>query len=256
MLNSGGDPNFTIFGKTDLEIQPDPALGKKFYEEDLEIISSGNQMSYIQEMTFGELTFYYQITKKPIKDVDGSVMGIVGIVTDMTELIVMQKRLESFTFQDRMTGIYNRDYFEQRIKEFGPNEHYPVAVIMADSDNLKKVNDTLGHKEGDFLIESTISNFKMILPDDAEMIRMGGDEYLIILQNCDRSACKLYMAAITSSEQRATVGNISLSTSLGYCIIESEKVSLADAVEAADAMMYLEKKKRHREKAALQKESQ
>ena len=95
MINSGGDPNFTIFGKNDTEIQPDPELGRKFYEEDKHIIAEGKSYDYLQAMRFGDDTYYYQITKNPVHDYDGNIIGIVGLITDMTEQIRMQNELEA-----------------------------------------------------------------------------------------------------------------------------------------------------------------
>ena len=55
MLNTGGQGS--IIGKTDLEIQPDPKLGRKFYDEDMEIAQTGKEMRYLQEMVFGGVSF-------------------------------------------------------------------------------------------------------------------------------------------------------------------------------------------------------
>ena len=76
MLNSNGDSSFSIYGKTDLDIQPDKTLGKKFYEEDMNIIKTKNNVNYIEKMQFGEEVFYYQINKNPVLDADGNVMGL------------------------------------------------------------------------------------------------------------------------------------------------------------------------------------
>ena len=95
MINSGGDPDFTIFGKTDVEIQPDPELGHKFYEEDKKIIAEGRSYDYQQAMRFGNETYYYQITKNPVRDYEDNIIGIVGLITDMTDQIRMQNELEA-----------------------------------------------------------------------------------------------------------------------------------------------------------------
>ena len=95
MINSGGDPNFTIFGKTDMEIQPDAKLGKKFYEEDQKVIAEGKSYDYQQAMRFGDETYYYQITKQPIRDTEGHIIGVVGLITDMTEQVRLQNELEA-----------------------------------------------------------------------------------------------------------------------------------------------------------------
>ena len=106
MLNTGGDPNFTIFGKTDMDIQPDKVLGKKFYEEDKEAIATGRTFDYLQPMKFGDTTYYYQITKNPIRDADGNILGVVGIIGDRTKEIEMQNKLEAETMLNVMKGKF------------------------------------------------------------------------------------------------------------------------------------------------------
>ena len=112
MLNSNGDPGFSIFGKTDMDIQVDKELGRKFYEEDMKIIRTGESLKYVQKMQFGPETYYYEITKNPVLDDDGRVMGIIGVIKDMTELIKLQKQLEYYNITDLMTHTFNRFYFE------------------------------------------------------------------------------------------------------------------------------------------------
>lgn len=158
MLNSNGDSSFSIYGKTDLDIQPDKTLGKKFYEEDMNIIKTKNNVNYIEKMQFGEDVFYYQINKNPVLDADGNVMGIVGIVKDISDLIKLQEKLKNYSITDMMTQTYNRSFYESG--EYKNKLKYPVGVVMADINNLKYYNDNYGHKEGDILIRTIVNNMQ------------------------------------------------------------------------------------------------
>lgn len=132
MLNSNGDPDFSIYGKTDMDIQPDKTLGKKFYEEDMHIIKIGEPVKYIQKMQFGDDVYYYEINKNPVFDNDKNIVGIVGVIKDMTELIKMQKKLEYFSIMDRMTQTFNRFFYESG--QYMKKLKYPVCIVMANNE--------------------------------------------------------------------------------------------------------------------------
>lgn len=240
MLNSGGDPNFSIYGKTDMDIQVDKDLGKKFYEEDLEIVKTKEKRKYIQKMVFGSDTYYYEITKNPVIDDKGTVLGIVGIVKDMTILITTQQKLEKYSTLDVMTGIYNRTYYE--LNKYREHIQYPLGIIVADCNELKKVNDIYGHKSGDKLIIGTVNNIKFHLNHDDIIIRMGGDEFLILCSNYSEADCKDLIKRIKDSEKNKCIESIPMSTSFGFYVMKNEAESIEDGIKMADAMMYKNKK--------------
>lgn len=239
MLNTGGAG--TIVGKTDLEIQPDAALGQKFYQEDMDIVRTGRKMQYIQEMVFGPDTYYYSISKEPVRDENGKLMGIIGIVEDMTEIITLQKQLEAFCYMDRMTGAQNRDYYE-KLLEAPPDFRPPLAVVVADCNGLKEVNDRFGHDTGDYLILSTVSNIRRYMTGDSTLIRLGGDEFLVLLPACPEEACRTFLDNVRESEREVRINGTPLSTSFGYAILR-EGETLSDAVERADRRMYADKRR-------------
>lgn len=240
MLNSNGDPNFSIYGKTDMEIQPDPELGKKFYQEDMNIIQTKECVKYIQEMQFGEKIFYYEINKNPVFDENGDVIGIVGIIKDMTELIALQKKLESFSITDMMTQTFNRSFYES--EQYKQGLKYPVGVVMADVNNLKYYNDNYGHEEGDVLIKTITNNMQQYLKPTDLLIRLGGDEFLVLLQESDEEKSNKIINEIKASEESIKLQNIAVKTSYGVYIANNEK-ELTDAIREADKIMYANKRK-------------
>lgn len=240
MLNSNGDPDFTIFGKTDMEVQPDKTLGRKFYEEDMRIVKTGESLKYIQEMQFGPDVYYYEITKNPVIDDDGSVMGIVGVIKDLSELMRMQKQLEYYSITDRMTQTFNRSYYESG--KFKEGLQYPICVVMADVNNLKYYNDNYGHKEGDVLIKTIVNNIQRFLRPDDRMIRIGGDEFLLLLQNCDKAQGDAIVAQIRSAESQLKLQGIVIETAYGSSVAHQED-ELKPAMVKADEEMYINKRK-------------
>ena len=236
MLNSNGDSSFSIYGKTDLDIQPDKTLGKKFYEEDMNIIKTKNNVNYIEKMQFGEEVFYYQINKNPVLDADGN----VGIVKDISNLIKLQEKLKNYSITDMMTQTYNRSFYESG--EYKNKLKYPVGVVMADINNLKYYNDNYGHKEGDILIRTIVNNMQRYIRPVDVLIRLGGDEFLILLQECDKKDSDKIINQIKNSEGNIKLQNITVGTSYGISIANNEE-ELNDSIAEADKAMYADKRK-------------
>ncbi|MDO4554963.1 MAG: diguanylate cyclase [Lachnospiraceae bacterium] len=140
-----GDADFSIIGKTDLEVQKEPALGKQYYEEDCRLIAEGGQLKYLSEMHFGGQTYYYEIIKRAVYQPDGKILGIIGMVTDRTETIALQHQLRTISLTDALTQLHNRTFFQQYLENQITPEQLPISIIACDCNNLKYINDTFGH---------------------------------------------------------------------------------------------------------------
>lgn len=89
---------------------------------------------------------------------------------------ICQKNLTSYL--DILTDCYNRNFYETRLKELKGLNNYKMCYI--DIDNLKKMNDNFGHKNGDLLIRKITNDLKSTLEKNELIIRMGGDEFLVL----------------------------------------------------------------------------
>lgn len=240
MLNGDSD-TATIIGKTDLEVQVEEQLGRQYYEEDLDLIAHGGEKKYISEMHFGDSTYYYEINKRAMLDASGSIIGIVGMVSDVTELIQLQKELERMSTRDMLTGCYNRTFLELR-KVRGVDEMLlPFSVIISDCNGLKHVNDTFGHSVGDEYICKSVTTIRDAVPVRSEIIRLGGDEFLVLIPNCSEESCGALLASIRAECSRRSVRGIPLSNSFGATTMTSTSQTLSEAMSRADALMYAEK---------------
>ncbi len=237
---SDGKPDFTIYGKTDREVQPDKKLGEKFYREDMEIVRTGEPVNYVQEMTFPQGTFFYEIKKNPVVDKNGEIIGISGIIKDVTESMRSYKKMEKYSFTDEMTQAYNRSYYETG--KYRENLKYPVAVVMIDINHLKYYNDNFGHKEGDILIKTIVNNIRSHLRDDDRLIRFGGDEFLLLLQACDNEQGEKIVHRIRQVEDKIQLRNIPVGAAYGMAEAKTPE-ELETAISQADQAMYADKRK-------------
>lgn len=93
--------------------------------------------------------------------------------------------------QDPLTGLYNRSYFLYRLEEelaYSSRHRAPFALLMADLDDFKVVNDQLGHETGDRVLRKIGDLFRAALRREDVPSRYGGDEFLLLLVNCDQKA--------------------------------------------------------------------
>ena len=93
------------------------------------------------------------------------------------------KELEQKAFIDTQSNCYNRRYLELKQSEFQAQEFLPFSLIICDLDNLKLVNDTFGHGEGDTYIDQCVQQIYSSVRKTDFVFRFGGDEFLLMLPN-------------------------------------------------------------------------
>ncbi len=240
-LKGAEDPSWDIAGKTDLEIRKDKDNARLAMEQDREIMRTGKGTSYVIEINQDGVTEFLELIKNPVRDNDGNIIGIVGLINNVTEKCLLEKKLEMYAHADMLTGLYNRDYLDEWIANSMNPDTYPLCVISADCDGLKKINESYGHAIGDEFLRLTASLFRAELPEKAVMFRMGGDEFLVILPNTTQDECKKYIDCINEASRSLVLKGKSVSVSFGVCEVTSPSLSFMHAMEIADKRMYMDK---------------
>lgn len=238
-----GGKKHSILGKTDMDIQYDSRLGKEYYEQDKDIMRTGKSCHCYSEFSRDGQTVYREIAKNPVY-VDGKVIGVCGVVSDVTELMNLKKNFETLTFYDKLTGIYNRNYLLKF--DYNNQKYMPCSYIMCDCNDLKGVNDSLGHCEGDIYIKETADILKKVALPGGICIRYGGDEFLMIIPNCDEKACRELVEHINEKQDQKRKELAYMEIAIGYYVRHDLSESETDAIERADHRMYEDKKKRKR----------
>lgn len=170
--------------------------------------------------------------------------GRLESVVVATHNISMVKHAEELSYQDKLTGLRNRNYLESRGDSL-VNEGLPVSVIMLDCNYLKWTNDIHGHEMGDELLRRTASVLRQVAGEDCLPMRLGGDEFLLVCPHTDAESAlgleqdiRLGLAAV--SDEVLTV-----SASIGVATVETTGNTLADVYRVADHNMYREKRVVH-----------
>ena len=151
------------------------------------------------------------------------------------KLVGKLKGYQDKLYIDPITGVYNRRYFEDEIR----NMQNSAGVAMIDLDDFKLYNDIYGHDMGDQVLCIVADVIKNCIRKTDKLIRYGGDEFLLILSDMVRGTLRGKLLQIQEAIENATIPNCSrlkLTASIGGVISEDGKIN--EAIAKADQLMY------------------
>ena len=154
------------------------------------------------------------------------------------KLVGKLKGYQDKLYIDPVTGVYNRRYFEDEIR----NMQNSAGVAMIDLDDFKLYNDIYGHDMGDQVLCIVADVIKNCIRKTDKLIRYGGDEFLLILSDMVRGTLRGKLRQIQEAIENATIPNcprLKLTASIGGVISEDGKID--EAIAKADQLMYNEK---------------
>ncbi len=163
-------------------------------------------------------------------------------------LLLVQLNMQNQLLQiDHLTGVYNRRQLDRYLAYRVENAlEHPFAAILLDVDNFKTINDTLGHPEGDAALCSTVRILQSCLRRNDFIARYGGDEFVLLLQDCPSDHC-LQEVVNRISDALISYNNceqptIPLSVSMGYALYDPQSTPSADHyLRLLDSLMYKSK---------------
>jgi diguanylate cyclase (GGDEF)-like protein len=248
-LEMGDDPNWTIRGKTDLEIRKDRDNAIKAMQSDMEVVRTGEGTNYIIEINVDGIQEFLELIKRPVFDLDGNVTGVIVLANDVTEKELLKRELQRRAHTDELTGLGNHRSFSEFLEEIPHSKDFPIAVISADCDMLKLVNDSLGHQVGDHYIRMVAAEFATALPKNARAFRTGGDEFMAFLPGTTKEQADEIVSVVQDQCEFFELKGQGSGVSCGTSLIESPSDNLLSVIGEADRAMYANKKKRKKERA-------
>lgn len=230
-----------VIGKKELQLTKNTEFIQKIKETDKIVIEHKQKETVKLELEDKNNTKYLECIKTPLLDNKGNINGIVGIARNITSKVLLEEKLKKISHTDKLTGVYNRTYFDEKIDLLDNEKYLPLSLIMGDVDGLKIINDTAGHLKGDELLIEISNILKNVCKEDNSIVRWGGDEFIILLPNTDEDIAKKLCKEINTRCKSKKFNHIPLSISLGYATKKDLNIDINDVLREAEEMAYKQK---------------
>lgn len=194
---------------------------------------------------------YIRISGEPVFEA-GAFVGYRGATRDVTHEVRNAKALQHLATHDHLTGLANRAVLEQRLLQRTEDRRggASCSVLFIDLDRFKVINDNLGHKAGDMLLEEIAARLKRCVRPEDTVARLGGDEFVILAdcvhgaESATSIAEKLLHALNVPHTLITETGShtISPSASIGISLFPEDGDSPERLLQHADCALYCAKR--------------
>lgn len=201
---------------------------------------------------------YFEESGRVLRDDQGQFMGLAGIIRDATERKRAEERLKKrerearlLSITDDLTGLYNRRGFfalgEQQMK-LAQRTNRELLIIYVDVDQLKKINDRLGHRFGSLALIETANILKETFRQSDIISRIGGDEFVVLAietteRGPQRIVKRLSENVTLHNTMRTRLYDFQLSLSYGISrYTPTQKITIDELIHEADQRMYSHKR--------------
>ncbi|NLX58064.1 MAG: EAL domain-containing protein [Phycisphaerae bacterium] len=189
--------------------------------------------------------FLAWMTAGVVRDENGSVTHLILTGSDMTEQKQAADRIRRLAYYDELTELPNRTLLVDRLATYlarARRNGTLVGVLFLDLDRFKNINDSLGHRTGDHLLQGVAERLRDVVRDADTVARMGGDEFVVIVPDADDSSA---VAAVALRIGRALAEPIlvdgrelAVRASIGISVFPNDGADADSLMKHADVAMY------------------
>jgi diguanylate cyclase (GGDEF)-like protein/PAS domain S-box-containing protein len=180
-----------------------------------------------------------------ITRIDGDGSGYVAMFTDISNIKQTEQRLQRLAHYDPLTELPNRYLINERLEQSlrrAQRSDYRLAVLFLDVDGFKNVNDSLGHQAGDTLLTETAARLRGALRDMDNVGRIGGDEFLVVLEDIESADGATIVAekilGALREPLRLNGRAVTITASIGISMYPEDGDTAEALMSNADAAMY------------------
>ena len=185
-------------------------------------------------------TIWVEVSTKFRYNTEGEI-EVVGVSRNIEERKKAEKQILYLSYNDQLTGLYNRRYYEEELKRLDDGDVEPLALVMIDVNGLKLTNDAFGHKTGDLLLEKTANILKRECNDKVTAARIGGDEFVLLMPETGAKDVENLIWRINQAVGEEKMSNTILSLSIGYAVKQSKNEDMNEVFKKAEDEMYRHK---------------
>ncbi|WP_432986113.1 putative bifunctional diguanylate cyclase/phosphodiesterase [Dactylosporangium sp. CA-233914] len=229
----------------DFVLPEDPPTAGAMFDE---VLSGGREQFRIEKPYVRKdgHRVWTDLVASIIRDEDGRPRWLVAMFEDITERHLLQVRLRHQALHDPLTQLPNRTLFYERINALldpAGDSETRVGVCYLDVDGFKVINDTLGHDVGDQLLQTVARRLARSINNERQLVaRMGGDEFVVLVEQCHGIEDVVAVAEQALDTVRAPVHvgghEISISASIGVVEQPVRGTSAGELMKAADTTLY------------------
>ena len=195
------------------------------------------------------VTRWFNTSGEPVYDAQGEFKGYRGTGSEITERKLAEQRIQHIAHHDVLTGLPNRVLLQDRLQQaiaYANRSGLPMWVVLIDLDRFKFVNDSLGHKAGDLLLQTVAQRLQSSVRESDTVARLSGDEFVAILSQYPDEQLS---PAILERVMKALAQPVTLegkeffvTCSIGVAIYDADGTPAQHLIEHADIAMYSAKK--------------
>ena len=185
----------------------------------------------------------------PIHDREGQVTGAVIVFRDVSATRALEEELTHSSQHDFLTGLPNRKLLKDRVGQamsLARRQRCHAAVLFLDLDGFKHINDSLGHLIGDKVLKSVAKRLLDCVRSPDTVIRHGGDEFIVVLQELKRPEDAVFTVArllkAVANIHTIDQHEIYVTTSIGVSVYPGDGLDAETLIRKADTAMYYAKK--------------
>ncbi len=199
---------------------------------------------HVVDLEIGGEKRSWSVTGRPIFRATGAFYGYHGVASDVTDRRAAQARVAYLAETDPVTGLTNRSKFSQELEQAlsGAYGSGRATLFCLDLDRFKTVNDTMGHPVGDALLAEVGRRLSASVGEDWVVARIGGDEFALLLPECDRPdfAGDAAQRILANFDLPFTLdgADFSIGASIGIAVAPVDGSTPADLMKSADLALY------------------
>ena len=182
-----------------------------------------------------------EMSSSVLRDAEGEAFGYIGVLSDVTDRVTLERELRHAAFHDPLTGLPNRALLRDRLDAADPATD--MALLLLDLDGFKAVNDSFGHGVGDEVLQEVARRLARSCRPGDLLVRLGGDEFVALVEGGAPNAVQLAnrFLKILSEPIGLAEREVSLGCSIG--IASPSEQDGDSALRDADIAMYVAKSK-------------
>ena len=158
---------------------------------------------------------------------------------------------EKMLYKDTITGLYNKNFFEEELSRLDTKRQLPISIIMGDINGLKLINDAFGHQMGDNTLKKAADIMTSSFREEDIICRVGGDEFIALLPKTSEETALKVIERVKSKCEINPLDFLNISISFGVATKESKDTDINTVLKKAENKMYFNKLKESKEAKIL-----